>query len=193
MAGPHAGAGELAHLLVPVRGSIPYGCGQLDHLEAAVSGPAIAAVYGRHRATGTPPLTEVVARLRAGDRSRPRWSAARGTCSAAPWPAGSPPWTSTRPLLPRARHLPTAETWPSGPACRHPSDLRDDVTERRLVWPSPDRAQLQTIAQLVEAGRLIPMVDRTVPLAGTRAAYTSLETEHRRGKVVIDVAAAASR
>ncbi|GAA1567846.1 NADP-dependent oxidoreductase [Dactylosporangium maewongense] len=57
----------------------------------------------------------------------------------------------------------------------------------------PDRAQLQTIAQLVEAGRLIPMVDRTVPLAGTRAAYTSLETEHRRGKVVIDVAAAASR
>jgi NADPH:quinone reductase-like Zn-dependent oxidoreductase len=52
----------------------------------------------------------------------------------------------------------------------------------------PNRVQLETIARLVDAGRLIPAVDRIVPLADTRAAYEALRTEHRRGKVVIHVA-----
>ncbi|MEU0560176.1 ROK family protein [Dactylosporangium sp. NPDC006015] len=68
VAGPHASTGELAHLLVPVRGAIPCGCGRMDHLEAAVAGPAIAAVYARHVGVDALSLTEVVARLRAGDR-----------------------------------------------------------------------------------------------------------------------------
>ncbi|MFC4997926.1 ROK family protein [Dactylosporangium cerinum] len=69
VAGPHASAGELAHLLVPAHGAIPCGCGRLDHLEAAVAGPAIAAVYARQLGVDVLPLTEVVARLRAGDRA----------------------------------------------------------------------------------------------------------------------------
>lgn len=51
----------------------------------------------------------------------------------------------------------------------------------------PNRDQLQTIAQLIETGRLAPAVDRVVSLADTRTAYEALETEHRRGKVVIHV------
>jgi NADPH:quinone reductase-like Zn-dependent oxidoreductase len=51
----------------------------------------------------------------------------------------------------------------------------------------PNRAQLQAIARLIEAGRLTPTVDRVVSLADTRAAYEALQTEHRRGKVVIHV------
>jgi NADPH:quinone reductase-like Zn-dependent oxidoreductase len=52
----------------------------------------------------------------------------------------------------------------------------------------PDRAQLETITRLIETGRLIPIVDRVVPLAETRAAYEALQTEHHRGKIVIHVA-----
>jgi NADPH:quinone reductase-like Zn-dependent oxidoreductase len=52
----------------------------------------------------------------------------------------------------------------------------------------PNRAQLETIARLIDTGRLTPAVDRVVSLADTRAAYESLRTEHRRGKVVIHVA-----
>ena len=53
----------------------------------------------------------------------------------------------------------------------------------------PDRAQLETITRLIETGRLTPTVDRVVPLADTRAAYEALETEHHRGKIVIQVIA----
>ncbi|WP_254716687.1 ROK family protein [Actinomadura sp. WMMB 499] len=49
-AGAHGTAGELAHLLVPERGPVPCGCGRHDHLEAAVSGPAIAATGDPGRA-----------------------------------------------------------------------------------------------------------------------------------------------
>jgi NADPH:quinone reductase-like Zn-dependent oxidoreductase len=52
----------------------------------------------------------------------------------------------------------------------------------------PHRGQLETIAMLVDDGRLLPTVDRVVALADTRAAYESLRTEHLRGKVVIHVA-----
>jgi NADPH:quinone reductase-like Zn-dependent oxidoreductase len=52
----------------------------------------------------------------------------------------------------------------------------------------PNRAQLEAIARLIETGRLTPAVDRVVSLADTRAAYETLQTEHRRGKVVIHVA-----
>ncbi|GGM80031.1 ROK family protein [Dactylosporangium sucinum] len=66
--GPHASSGELAHLLVPARGAMPCGCGRHDHLEAVVAGPAIAAAYAEHTGGGVLPLTEVAARMRAGDR-----------------------------------------------------------------------------------------------------------------------------
>jgi NADPH:quinone reductase-like Zn-dependent oxidoreductase len=52
----------------------------------------------------------------------------------------------------------------------------------------PDRGQLETIKQLVDSGRITPIVDRVVPLAETRAAYEGLRTEHRQGKVVLHVA-----
>nr|BFE58328.1 NADP-dependent oxidoreductase [Dactylosporangium thailandense] len=55
-----------------------------------------------------------------------------------------------------------------------------------VVEPNGD--QLKTVGQLIETGRLAPVVDRVVALPDTRAAYEALQTEHRRGKVVIHVA-----
>jgi NADPH:quinone reductase-like Zn-dependent oxidoreductase len=47
------------------------------------------------------------------------------------------------------------------------------------------RADLLELATLVEAGNLTPVVDRTYPLAETRAAMAYLMERHPRGKVVV--------
>lgn len=65
--GAHGTAGEIAHLLVPGPGALPCGCGRLDHLEALVAGPAIAAEYGRRTGRTGVRLTEVAELMRAGD------------------------------------------------------------------------------------------------------------------------------
>jgi NADPH:quinone reductase-like Zn-dependent oxidoreductase len=41
---------------------------------------------------------------------------------------------------------------------------------------------------LIEAGKLIPVLDRTYPLAGTAESLRRVEQGHARGKVVITVA-----
>jgi NADPH:quinone reductase-like Zn-dependent oxidoreductase len=40
---------------------------------------------------------------------------------------------------------------------------------------------------LIEAGKVRPVIDRTYPLTETRAAIAYLEQRHARGKVVITV------
>jgi glucokinase len=64
--GPHNAAGELAHVLVPKPGAISCGCGKADHLEAVVSGPAIAARY-LHETGDQLVLQELVTRIAGGD------------------------------------------------------------------------------------------------------------------------------
>ncbi|MGW3667895.1 NADP-dependent oxidoreductase [Streptomyces sp. NPDC005141] len=62
-------------------------------------------------------------------------------------------------------------------------------TDVRAVFfvVEPDRAGLDELNALVEAGRLVPQVDRIVPLESAPAAYAALEREHRRGKIVLHV------
>jgi len=52
---------------------------------------------------------------------------------------------------------------------------------------SPNAANLMALADLVKDGAVKPIVDRTFPLAETPAAIRYVETEHARGKVVIEV------
>ncbi|GAB4051109.1 NADP-dependent oxidoreductase [Catellatospora paridis] len=51
----------------------------------------------------------------------------------------------------------------------------------------PDREGLRSIAELVDDGRVRPVLDRVLPLAETRSGYEALEAK-RRGKIVIHVA-----
>ncbi len=67
--GPHGSAGELAHLLVPIKGATPCGCGRLDHLEAVAAGPAIAAEHERRTGETGLDLRDVAARASDGDRA----------------------------------------------------------------------------------------------------------------------------
>jgi NADPH:quinone reductase-like Zn-dependent oxidoreductase len=57
-----------------------------------------------------------------------------------------------------------------------------------VLTATPSRANLATLRELAEAGRITPVVDRTHPLGETAAAIRYLEVEHARAKVVITVA-----
>ncbi len=48
---------------------------------------------------------------------------------------------------------------------------------------------LQFLRELIEAGRVTPVIDRTYPLRESADAIRYLETGHARGKVVISVSA----
>jgi NADPH:quinone reductase-like Zn-dependent oxidoreductase len=49
------------------------------------------------------------------------------------------------------------------------------------------REDLQTVRELIEQGKLSPVIDRTYPLRETPEAIRHLEQGHARGKIVITV------
>jgi NADPH:quinone reductase-like Zn-dependent oxidoreductase len=55
----------------------------------------------------------------------------------------------------------------------------------------PSRENLATLRELVESGKVTPVIDRTYPLSRAAEAIRYLEVEHARAKVVIDVNGAA--
>lgn len=54
-----------------------------------------------------------------------------------------------------------------------------------ILQPGHQAEDLETLAELVESGRLHPVVDRTFAIADTVAAFEYLATRRARGKVVI--------
>jgi NADPH:quinone reductase-like Zn-dependent oxidoreductase len=52
----------------------------------------------------------------------------------------------------------------------------------------PDKKDLVTIKELLEAGKVKPVIDRCYPLSETAEAIRYLEEGHAQGKVVITVA-----
>ncbi len=53
---------------------------------------------------------------------------------------------------------------------------------------APNSKDLTFIKELIEAGKITPVIDRTYPLGETPEAFRYLEKEHAQGKVVITVA-----
>ena len=49
----------------------------------------------------------------------------------------------------------------------------------------PNAEDLITIKDLIEAGKVMPVIDRTYPMSETPEAFRYLEEEHAQGKVVI--------
>ncbi len=63
------------------------------------------------------------------------------------------------------------------------------VSQRlRPLPPKEKREQLLAVTELIEGGKLTPIVDRTYPLAETAEGLRHVEQGHARGKVVVTVA-----
>jgi NADPH:quinone reductase-like Zn-dependent oxidoreductase len=63
------------------------------------------------------------------------------------------------------------------------------VSQRLRPLPSrQDREELLAVTELIEDGKLMPVVDRTYPLAGTADGLRTVEQGHTRGKIVVAVA-----
>ena len=62
------------------------------------------------------------------------------------------------------------------------------VSQKMVAFTAhPTTADLQVLKELIEAGKVTPVVDRTCPLSETADAIRYLEEGHARGKVVITV------
>jgi NADPH:quinone reductase-like Zn-dependent oxidoreductase len=62
------------------------------------------------------------------------------------------------------------------------------VRERLAVFVTKENgADLRTLADMVGAGQVRPVIDRTYPLSEAPDAFRYLEAGHARGKVVITV------
>jgi NADPH:quinone reductase-like Zn-dependent oxidoreductase len=57
----------------------------------------------------------------------------------------------------------------------------------RMMMTKTRKSDLIFLTQLIEAGKLTPVVDRTYPLADSAEAIRYVETGHARGKVVVTV------
>jgi len=63
------------------------------------------------------------------------------------------------------------------------------VRHQRLVilMVTPNRANLATLRELIESGKVTPIIDRTYPLDKTPEAIRYMELEHARAKIAISV------
>jgi NADPH:quinone reductase-like Zn-dependent oxidoreductase len=79
---------------------------------------------------------------------------------------------------------------PGGPVGRFlAASVRSRLLKQRVAafvsWESAD--DLLTLKELIEAGKVAPVIDRTYPLTRTAEAIRYLESGHARGKVIITV------
>ena len=60
--------------------------------------------------------------------------------------------------------------------------------QERPFVATANRDDLITLRELIEAGRVTPVIDRTYPLSETAEAFRYLDQGHAQGKVIIVVA-----
>ena len=66
--------------------------------------------------------------------------------------------------------------------------LNPFVQERLVVFATKENgADLATLAGMIEAGQVRPVIDRTYPLAEAAEALRYLEAGHARGKIILAV------
>ncbi len=81
-----------------------------------------------------------------------------------------------------------AGSGPGGPLVRMLGGLvRSRLLKQRVVGfiAKVTKEYLMTLKELIEAGKVTPVIDRTYPLSETAEAIRYLETGRARGKVVI--------
>src|SRR4029453_6120993 len=77
--------------------------------------------------------------------------------------------------------------WVGGKAWIRAMPLSRMVRPLRPLASEPNRADLQFLAELIEDAKIIPIIDRTYPLARVPEAMRYLEAGQARGKIIITV------
>jgi NADPH:quinone reductase-like Zn-dependent oxidoreductase len=67
------------------------------------------------------------------------------------------------------------------------AELRKHQIEGKSLWSHPDVAELGAIGNLVDAGKIKPIVSQVLPLADASKATAQAETHHTRGKIVLKI------
>jgi len=72
-----------------------------------------------------------------------------------------------------------------------PAPLKETVesygVRQTLMWVQGNRAQLEDIGRLVDAGQVRPVIDSVFPLSQVGQAHQRSQTRHARGKIVLQV------
>jgi len=69
-----------------------------------------------------------------------------------------------------------------------PEELKKHEIRAAGIWVKPNAKDLSNIAQLIDAGKIKPVVTKVLPLSEAIAAEQQAETHHTRGKVVLRIA-----
>ena len=69
-----------------------------------------------------------------------------------------------------------------------PAQLEKYGIRGASVWSHPDANELAEITNLIEAGKIKPIVSQVLPLADAVKASEQAETHHTRGKIVLKIA-----
>src|SRR5439155_141105 len=69
-----------------------------------------------------------------------------------------------------------------------PVELEKHGIRGAAIWVRPDAKDLAEIAQLIDAGKIKPVVTQVLPLSEAIAAERQAETHHTRGKMVLRIA-----
>ncbi len=69
-----------------------------------------------------------------------------------------------------------------------PEELKKHEIRAVGIWAKPNAKDLSEIAQLIDAGKIKPVVTKVLPLSEAIAAEQQAETHHTRGKVVLRIA-----
>ncbi len=97
-----------------------------------------------------------------------------------------------RVLTPGGTLIPASNTpnrWIGGFSRVIPARLAAPFVPYRVSAPtmSPERADLTTLAGLIESGKVTPVIDRTYPLAQVPEAIRHFGQGHTRGKIIITI------
>jgi NADPH:quinone reductase-like Zn-dependent oxidoreductase len=95
-------------------------------------------------------------------------------------------------LTPKGTLVPPSNTrnrWIGGFSRILPARLMAPVVSQRVRAPemAPNQADLVALTELLESGRLTPVIDRTYPLVEVPEAIGYFEEGHTRGKIVITI------
>jgi NADPH:quinone reductase-like Zn-dependent oxidoreductase len=69
-----------------------------------------------------------------------------------------------------------------------PAELEKHRIRGAAIWVRPNAKDLAEIAQLIDAGKIKPVVTQVLPLSEAIAAERQAETHHTRGKIVLRIA-----